>query len=173
MWCILMLAVILSVSTMRVSSKNILLLTPVFGTLLFVILYFIATLFYPGGSRADKNSTGFSWVNNYWCNLLNQQAINGEKNPARSIALAAMFVLCLTLSLFWLITPKYILTNKKLILTIQVCGILAMTTAFLLLTAINHDLVINISCGFGVMATAGTFVGLYKSNGMGFLLSEF
>jgi len=144
-----------------------LLLMPVFGTLLFVILYFIATILYPGGSMVDKNSIGFSWVNNYWCNLLNPQAINGENNTARPIALAAMFILCLTLSLFWLITPKYILTNKKLILTIQVCGILAMTTAFLLLTNINHDLAINIASGFGLIATVVILIGLYKTKWYG------
>lgn len=143
------------------------LLTPIFGTGLFIILYFIATLLYPGGSIVDENSIGFSWTNNYWCNLLNQQAINGENNPARSIALAAMFILCLTLSLFWFIIPKYILTNKKLMLAIQVCGILAMTTAFLLLTNINHDLAINIACSFGVTATAGTLIGLYNTKWYG------
>lgn len=144
-----------------------LLLTPIFGAGLFTILYFIATLLYPGGSIVDENSIGFSWTNNYWCNLLNQQAINGENNPARSIALAAMFILCLTLSLFWIIIPKYILTNKKLMLTIQICGILAMTTAFLLLTNINHDLAINIACSFGVIATAGTLIGLYNTKWYG------
>ena len=101
------------------SSKKLLLLTPIFGTVLFVILYFIATLFYPGGSQIDKNSIGFSWLNNYWCNLLNEQAINGQFNSAKPIAMTAIFILCLTLILFWFLFPNYVAVAKKLAIVIK------------------------------------------------------
>ena len=142
--------------------NNIWLLTPIFGTLIFVILYFVATLFYPGGLQVDKNSIGFSWKNNYWCNLLNETAINGQLNPAKPIALVGMFVLCFTFSFFWFIFPITINSNKNLKLAIQVSGILAMTVAFFLFTNINHDLVTNLSSSFGAIAIIGTFIGLYK-----------
>ena len=45
-------------------TKSILVLIPIFGTILFVVLYIVATLLYPGGSQVDKNSIGFSWMNN-------------------------------------------------------------------------------------------------------------
>jgi hypothetical protein len=144
------------------SSKKFLLLTPTFGTLLFVILYFIATLFYPGGSQVDKNSIGFSWLNNYWCNLLNEQAIDGQLNSGKPIAMTAMFILCLTLILFWFLFPKYVTVDKKLALTIKVCGSCAMIIGFLLFTNINHDLLTNLASGFGVIATIGVLIGLYK-----------
>jgi hypothetical protein len=144
-------------------AKNILVLTPILGTLLFVVLYIVATRFYPGGSQVDKDSIGFSWANNYWCNLLNENAINGQPNPAKPIALTAMFVLCLTLSLFWFIFPTRINISKNLELTIQVSGILAMTVSFFLFTHLNHDLVTNIASSFGAIATIGTFIGLYKN----------
>jgi len=89
-----------------IKAKSILILTPLFGTLLFTCLYFIATLFYPGGSQADKNSKGFSWTNNYWCNLLNENAMNGQHNAARPIAITAMLVLCTTLMIFWVHLSK-------------------------------------------------------------------
>ena len=38
-----------------------------------------------------------------------------------------------------------------------------MSIAFLLFTDINHDLVTNIASIFGLTATVGTFVGLYKA----------
>ena len=143
-------------------AKNILLLTPIIGTLIFVILYFVATLYYPGGSQVDKNSIGFSWTNNYWCNFLNETAINGQTNPAKPIALTGMFVLCLTLSIFWYLFPKQINIDRRLKLTIQISGLIAMTIAFFLFTSINHDLVTNLATSFGAIATIGTFVGLYK-----------
>jgi hypothetical protein len=143
--------------------KNILVLTPILGTLLFAVLYIVAARLYPGGSQVDKDSIGFSWANNYWCNLLNENAINGQPNPAKPVALTAMFVLCLTLSLFWFMFPTRININKNLKLTIQVSGILAMTVAFFLFTQLNHDLVTNIASSFGAIATIGTFIGLYKN----------
>ena len=143
-------------------AKNILLLIPIFGTLIFVILYFIATLNYPGGSQVDKNSIGFSWTNNYWCNLLNEAAINGQKNSAKPIALTGMFVLCLTLSFFWYLFPRHTNIDKKLKLTIQISGLIAMIIAFFLFTNINHDLLTNLATSFGAIATIGTFIGLYK-----------
>ena len=104
-------------------------------------LYIVATLFYPGGSQADKNSIGFSWINNYWCNLLNENAINGQYNPAKPIAMTGMFVLCLTLSFFWFFFPRQINLGKFAKLAIQISGTLAMTIAFFLFTNIDHDLV--------------------------------
>lgn len=148
-------------------SKSILLLTPIFGTLLFVLLYFIATLFYPGGSQVDKNSIGFSWTNNYWCNLLNENAINGQRNAARPIAVTAMLVLCLTLSFFWLAFPLHLNINKRWKLIIQISGTLAMTVGFFLFTNFSHDAITNLASFFGAIATIGTFVSLYKSKWYG------
>lgn len=136
-------------------------LTPLFGTLVFVCSYFIATLFYPGGSQVDKNSKGFSWVNNYWCNLLNEKAMNGQHNTARPIAMTAMFILCLTLANFWYIFPRQIEFKKSSRLTIQISGAVAMTVGMFLFTDL-HDIVVNVASLCGLVATVGTFVGLYR-----------
>lgn len=148
-------------------AKSIWVLTPIFGTIVFVVLYVVATLLYPGGSQADKNSIGFSWTNNYWCNLLNEKAINGQHNPAKPIAMTGMFVLCLTLSFFWFLFAKHINLNRNLKLVIQISGTIAMTIAFFLFTNINHDLVTNLAAVFGAAATIGTFIGLYKTKWFG------
>lgn len=142
--------------------NHIWILAPLFGTILFVVLYIAATLFYPGGSQADKNSTGFSWINNYWCNLLNEKAINGQYNPAKPIAITAMLILCSTLTFFWLLFPKHTNLSNNLKLIIQISGALSMITAFFLFTDMNHDLITNLASFFGFVATAGTFIGLFK-----------
>ena len=147
--------------------KNYLLILPIFGILLFVLLYVIATLYYPGGSQADKNAAGFSWQHNYWCNLLNENAVNGQPNPAKPIALAAMLVLFLTFSLFWALFPVQMKLPLKLKCTIQVAGILSMTSAFFLFTSFNHDMVVNIISLLGVVATIGAFVALYQVRWLG------
>jgi hypothetical protein len=147
--------------------KSIWVLTPIFGILLFVVLYIVAALLYPGGSQVDKNSIGFSWTNNYWCNLLNDTAINGKYNPSKPVALTGMFVLCLTLTFFWFLFPRHINATRFAKLIIQVSGLLTMTIAFFLFTNINHDLVTNLASFFGLIATVGTFAGLYKNKWYG------
>ena len=144
--------------------KSIYVLIPIFGTVIFLVLYIIATLLYPGGSQVDKNSIGFSWINNYWCNLLNENAVNGQFNSAKPVALTGMFILCLTLTFFWFIFPKQINVGKSLKLIIQISGALAMIVAFFLFTSINHNIITNLASSFGAIATVGTFIGLYKNN---------
>jgi hypothetical protein len=141
--------------------QNIWVLTPLFGTLLFISLYFVATLFYPGGSQVDKNSKGFSWINNYWCNLLNENAMNEQYNSARPFAIAAMFILCLTLAIFWYIFPQKINLKRRSRLTIQISGGLAMTIGMFLFTNL-HDTIVHVASLFGLVATIGTFIGLHK-----------
>jgi hypothetical protein len=148
-------------------TKSMVVLAPIFGTLVFIVLYVIATLLYPGGSQVDKNSVGFSWTNNYWCNLLNESAINGQHNPAKPVAMTGMFILCLTLIFFWFLFPKHINVGKNIKLVIQISGAVAMIIAFLLFTSINHDLVTNLASIFGLIATVGVFVGLYKAKWLG------
>ena len=147
--------------------KNSWVLIPIFGTLIFVVHYLVAAFLYPGGSQIDKNSVGFSWTDNYWCNLLNDYAINGQPNPARPIAMSGLFVLCLALSFFWFQFPNHISVGKFAKPAIQISVILAMTTALFLFTDIDHDLITNLASFFGLIATFGTFVGLYKTKWYG------
>lgn len=143
-------------------SKNSWILATFIGSFLFVILYIIAALLYPGGSGANKAATGYSWTNNYWCNLLNEKAINGQTNTARPIAVLAMLVLCLSLSAFWILFPALTQLKKYHRLLIQVAGTVCMLTSFLLLIRIDHDLAVNTSSLFGLIAMIGTLIALYQ-----------
>lgn len=147
--------------------KNILILTPVFGVMLFVALYLLAASLYPGGSQTDTHAPGFSWINNYWCNLLNETAINGQPNTAKPVAITGMFVLCLTLMSFWLLFPNYVDVGKNIKRLIWISGVLAMVASIFLSSSINHDLITNLASLLGLIAMAGVFVGLYKSKWMG------
>jgi hypothetical protein len=143
-------------------SKNIWILTPIIGSFLFVILYVIAAILYPGGSGINKTAIDYSWTDNYWCNLLSEKAINGQINTARPVAVAAMFVLNLSLSTFWILFPALTQLKKYHKLLIQVAGTACMLTSFLLLTSIDHDLAINTSSAFGLIAMIGTLIALYQ-----------
>lgn len=146
--------------------KNFWILIPVFGCLSFVILYFIGTLLYPGGSHVDKNAEGFSWMNNYWCNLLNKYAINGQQNPARPVAYIGMIILCTTLSFFWYIFPIRLKSGKYGKIVIQFSGSMSMTIVMFISPEL-HDTIINAAGIFAIIAIVGSFVGLYKRKWFG------
>jgi len=124
-------------------------------------LYIAATFYYPGGSQVDKNSIGFSWTQNYWCNLLNENAVNGQHNLARPIALAATFFLCVTLMIFWYIFPKQTAFRKSRRRIVQISGFASMISIMFIWTNL-HDIVINIATLFGLIAVVGTFIGLIE-----------
>lgn len=137
-------------------------LLPIGGIVVFLALYAVAAALYPGGSLVDKASPGFSWLHNYWCNLLNVVALNGQPNPARPVALLAMGILGTALALLWYLLPKLFTLGPLYAATIRLAGILAMVFAGFIFTK-YHDLVSTIAGFFGLVAMAGTFAGLYKA----------
>jgi len=139
---------------------------PITGIIVFVALYYFAALQYPGGSQANPASNGFSWMDNYFCNLLNQSAINGQTNKGQPIALASLAVLALSLALFWWSFPKYLALSKSQTKIIRITGISSMVIACLLFTKINHDLITNAASLFGLIAILLSLYVLYQNKRM-------
>jgi len=137
-------------------------LLPVIGCVLFAILYVVAALLYPGGSEKHKTMVGYNWTENYWCNLLNKTAINGQNNTAKPVAITAMVILCISLSFFWILFPILVQSKKYHRIIIQIGGTASMIAAFLLLTNIDHDLAVNFSSSLGFVAMLGVLVALYQ-----------
>lgn len=140
---------------------------PVFGICIFIVLYFAAVFYYPGGSQVDKAEKSFSWLNNYWCDLLSERAKNGQKNIARPVAIISWLVLCLSLSVFWYFLPLLFTLSAIGKKSVKFCGISAMIIASFLFTSL-HDVVIQTAGLFGLAAFTRTFIGLYKAGLYGF-----
>ena len=136
---------------------------PSIGILIFVGLYIFSASHYPGGSQANLNKEGFDWINNYWCNLLNEKGMNGAPNPARPIAIFALLVLCFSLTVFFI---QFAQTYTKSILwkrIISACGVLSMISAALVFTE-YHDSMTIISSVFGLMVVAGIIKEIFSSS---------
>ncbi|GAA4343042.1 hypothetical protein [Flaviaesturariibacter amylovorans] len=129
------------------------------GCLLYVLLYGLATLRYPGGTHADPQAPGFSWMQNYWCNLLDATALNGAPNTARPVALLATGVLAATLLLFWWGFAGRALVQRPLRRAMRACGIAAMAVAAMLPFG-PHDPVLYTASTLGLVPLAGTYIGL-------------
>ncbi|NHF59681.1 hypothetical protein FK220_010035 [Flavobacteriaceae bacterium TP-CH-4] len=146
---------------MHLRSPSLLLL-PLFGMGLFVLLYVIAALKYPGGSWVKPNQEGFSFWYNYLCDLLDYNAINGEMNVARIYARAALGVLCISLLFLWYHLPR-LFSKKSLNLQIMLVAGIASLITTMLLASDTHDVTVRIAGLFGVVAFISCFVELFKA----------
>ena len=146
----------------QINRKQIADIIPFLGIAIFVGLYIFSSTLYPGGSQADLNSKGFDWINNYWCNLLNEKGINGQPNPAKPFSILAMVVLCMSLMGFFIQFAKTLPKSKLWKRIIIINGILSMTFATLIFTR-YHDLMTILSSIFGLFVVIGIIREIYKS----------
>ncbi len=142
------------------------------GFCLFTVLYLIAVVYYPGGSEVNSKAVGFSWLHNYWCDLLDYTAENGQPNTARPIAIAAMIVLSLAIASFWFLIPKLFVTKAWIGQTMQISGVLSMAILAFLRNE-YHDPVINTSVAFGALAIILCLYALFISGMYGLFIMGF
>ena len=124
---------------------------PLFGVLGFLVLYAVAAFVYPGGTKFDPTTSGFSLLHNYWCDLLDPAAYNGAPNPARPIARAALACLALALGIFWEIVPRLFPTQPSAVAITRTTGFLSTVSILLLLTPL-HNSAIRLAGFFGIVA---------------------
>lgn len=65
----------------------------------FGVLVSTAAVTYPGGTWLRRASVGFSFWNNFWCDLLSTRALNGQSNLLGAVLARAAFA-CFALALF-------------------------------------------------------------------------
>lgn len=144
-----------------VAPKRVFLILPMIGMVLFVILYLIAATIYPGGSWKFPEATGFSFWNNYLCDLLDYYAINGQLNDARYVARTALGFLCAGLLLLWWYLPSFFPAGHISRTIMWISGILALGTT-LFLSSGTHDTTVRIAGFFGLIAFMSLFIELYR-----------
>lgn len=141
--------------------KSYIVLFPLMGMGLFVVLYIIAALNYPGGSWAFTDQNGFSFWNNYLCDLLDDYAVNGTLNDARFFARAALGLLCASLLLLWYHLPKLFKNKSTNLIIMRLSGFLALIVTLFIASG-THDIIIRIAGLFGVVAFVTLFIELHK-----------
>jgi len=145
------------------NAKALFSLLPTLGILTFIGLYIYSTTLYPGGSQADPNSIGFDWSNNYWCNLMSEDAMNGRENPASPVALMGMVILCSSMTLFFFQFANYFEKNRIWKMTIKIAGAFAMLSAVFVFTQ-YHDYMTSLLSISGVVVIIGIIRALHKNS---------
>jgi hypothetical protein len=132
----------------------------------FVALLGAAMACYPGGDWVDTQSSGYRFWDNFLCDLLFTEAINGEANTAGSVlaALAAMELMVFG----WVPIWWRVRTCPK---TARVCG--ALSAVFGLVMCIQvladlpipHGFLLLLYGGFGVVASTTVMLDLQADPG--------
>ena len=151
----------------KVPRSNLLLL-PVIGMGLFVTLYVLAAFKYPGGTWIDSSAPGFSFWDNYLCDLLDYRSLNGELNTGRYYARAALGVLCLSLIYLWTYLPHLFPKWSWNTMLMWVSGITAFVTT-MLLSAGTHDITVRIAGLLGAVALLSAFAEMWKAGYLGLM----
>jgi hypothetical protein len=125
----------------------------------FVWAMALATWLYPGGSWTDRQSAGFSFWRNFWCDLVRSQAINGSDNGAsRRVSSIAFAALALALWCFWpvassLVAPAHRAAVRRLG-RISTLALLAMTLLPSDAHPLLHGVVALVGGGLGMLCAA-------------------
>src|SRR5687767_12016141 len=117
-----------------------------------VVLLLIASLFYPGGSILDKNSTGFDWSKNFISNLFAAKAINGSENASRFWAIIGMAFHSVGYGIFFINMSKKISASHAATI-LKIIGAINIVFNFLIVTPL-HDIMVTIS---GTLSLIGLF----------------
>jgi hypothetical protein len=94
-------------------------------------------------------------VDNYWCDLLDATTYGGRPNPSRSIALAAMVVLCAGLSVLWWTVPALFQDARRRGRLVRFAGLASAVVTPLVGTPL-HDWAIDAAGLCGVAAFGAT-----------------
>ena len=142
-------------------SRGILYL-PLIGMAMFIILYIVSAILYPGGSWKFQEAEGFSFWHNYLCDLLDEYAINGQLNTARYVSRAALGFLCGGLLLLWYHFPNFFEKNSTNQKVMWSSGILALVTTCFLSSG-THDFTVRLAGLFGSIAFISCFIELFRN----------
>lgn len=138
----------------------------------FVFLFIYSSTLYPGGSQFNSNSIGFSWIHNYWCNLMNVEAGNGQLNPARKYSITALIVLSFGLMIFFINFGIKLVDNYIWKWLFILSSIFSMVSAMLIFSE-YHDLMTIISSLFGLVIVIGILRKFYYSEHWVFKMTGF
>ncbi len=143
------------------SPNRFILVMPLIGMGLFIVFYLIAAFMYPGGSWKFPGAEGFSFWNNYLCDLLDHYAVNGELNGGRYPSRIALGFLVSGLLLIWFYLPGFLPKKSFNQKVMWISGLLALITTFFLTTG-THDITVRIAGGLGTLAFLCLFIELFR-----------
>lgn len=123
---------------------------PLLGILASLGLFALAAASYPGGPSTAAEPLGYDWTHDFICTLFAPTAPGGAANPARSIAIPAWLLFCVSIGVLFAILSRRARSKAQRDI-IQIGGIGSAVYASLVVTPM-HDLMVTIALLFFVSA---------------------
>ena len=153
---------------MSSSPRSIMHYLPTMGCCLFLVFISIASLQYPGGTLADTSTVGYSWQQNYLCDVINTVAQNNLPHDYHRIGLAAMICLCGSISMFFFLFTDWMNVTGIWKIIIRWMGFVSMICAMMIFTDL-HNTMIAVASILALPALVGVFVILYRKREIKFI----
>ena len=134
---------------------------PTIGCILFLLLMTIASINYPGGSEVKECSIGYSWEDNYLCDVLADVSHSNDHHHFHRVGLAAMICFCGGISMFFFYFPSWMNVQGPWRFVIKWMGLISMIGAMLIFTNL-HNIMIAVSSILALPALIGVFNILYR-----------
>lgn len=152
---------------MRVSTLS--LFVAIFN-LAFHAFYAIASSLYPGGTWADRSTTGYSFWENYLCDVLIETARNGQPNPGKLYGMVAFFLLLVNFVFLYLLLDRLLTEDSSVLRKIASWAFLLTVLAFIGTVVTdpvakpisNHVIAVLFAVAGGLVATVIPLVSLWR-----------
>ncbi|MGB3467836.1 MAG: hypothetical protein WBA74_21290, partial [Cyclobacteriaceae bacterium] len=141
-------------------------LIPVVGMAIYIVVFIIAAIEYPGGSENVPMAIGYSFFHNFLCDAMNEVTHGGLLNPARSLAIKSHLILSATMISFFFVLPEIFDWKNRNTQLIRYVGMLTMTVFIFMYTS-YHDHIVTATGVLGTFALIPFFIEMRKYPGGG------
>ena len=131
------------------------------GMGVYLVVFTIAAMDYPGGSVNIPNDLGDSFFNNFLCDVMNPITPTGVDNHARPLAIVSHLILSLTMISFFYMLPEIFSFKNRNTKLVRGFGMLTMTV-FIFMYTEYHDTIVTVTAVLGTIALVPFFIELKK-----------
>jgi hypothetical protein len=128
---------------------------------LYLVVFTLAAMDYPGGSENVPSAKGYSFFNNFLCDVMNPITHGGQFNPARPLATISHLILSATMISFFYLLPQIFDWDNKNTKLIRYVGMFTMVVFVFMYTSL-HDHIVTATGIFGSLALIPFFVEMKK-----------
>ena len=132
---------------------------PIIGLGLYLLVFSVATQFYPGGSFNLPQASGYSFFHNFLCDVMDPITKNGVLNPARFLAVLSHLILSFAMICFFYVLPEIFEQRNRNFYLVRYVGMFTMAVFIFMYTS-QHDLVVTLIGILGTIALIPFFLEL-------------
>lgn len=136
-------------------------LFPIVGMVLYLIVFTIAAMQYPGGSENIPSAVGYSFFNNFLCDVMHPITQGGQHNPVSQLATFSHVILSSTMIAFFYLLPEIFDWTNNYTKTVRYMGVLTMTVFIFMFTPL-HDSIVTATGVLGTFALIPFFIEMKK-----------